>query len=371
MCSGYTPDQHSSPSRCTIQSGVKRTGNRPDLAISHAPLTSHARKKHRMPHFAVDESAHGHRKVMRAGNAAFGLWVRFGSYACDYLTDGVIPAEIAAMYGTAPQLKKLTNLGMLHGAGHDCPRCPQPEEGDYALHDYLGPNPSRVEVQRRREKAADKKRQQRAATDSKQNRGGFDDDSSANREGIDDEKLSKQTPLFGDPAGHGDASPGDSLQTRARPRPSPSPPLPTEEEQASCDGQVPRIGDRPRIPDPCRPLVDALTTAHLVVGWDLKPAEWFLIEALIQRCGTTALVTSARGSWQGARTQPRSGNYFLPAWRALPDAPAAPAPPHDAGLPADAGADVVQFRDRQQQASDDMFDRAMARAQARMDQESS
>ncbi|MFI7315182.1 hypothetical protein [Streptomyces hygroscopicus] len=35
------------------------------------------------------------------------------------------------------------------------------------------------------------------------------------------------------------------------------------------------------------------------------------------------------------------------------------------------GGSVVPFRDRQQQASDDMFDRAMARAQARMQQESS
>ncbi|WP_435285187.1 HNH endonuclease [Streptomyces bacillaris] len=35
------------------------------------------------------------------------------------------------------------------------------------------------------------------------------------------------------------------------------------------------------------------------------------------------------------------------------------------------GADVLPFRDRQQQATDDLFDRAMARAQARMQQETS
>ncbi|MFI6033003.1 helix-turn-helix domain-containing protein [Streptomyces sp. NPDC051315] len=35
------------------------------------------------------------------------------------------------------------------------------------------------------------------------------------------------------------------------------------------------------------------------------------------------------------------------------------------------GGDVIPFRDRQQQASDDLFDRAMARAKARMNQESS
>ncbi|MEU8473721.1 mucin-2 [Streptomyces hygroscopicus] len=303
-----------------------------------------------MPHFAVDESAHAHRKVMRAGNAAFGLWVRFGSYACDHLTDGMIPAEIAAMYGTAPQLAKLTKLGMLHGAGHNCPRCAQPEEGDYVIHDYLGPNASRAEVQRRREKAAEKKRGQRAAAESKKNRTGNEDDSSANRGGNADENASNRPPVSGKSAGHEDASPGDSFQTRARPRPSPSPPLPTEEEQASCDGpdgQLPRIGDRPRIPDTCRPLVDALQAARLHVGWDLKPTEWFVIETLIHRCGIPALVTSARGSWQGARNQPRSGSYFLPAWRALPDAPAAPATAHDAGLPAAVGGDVVPFQPAQ------------------------
>ncbi|MGK5734299.1 mucin-2, partial [Streptomyces sp. URMC 124] len=88
-----------------------------------------------------------------------------------------------------------------------------------------------------------------------------------------------------------------------------------------------------------RPLVDALTSARLVVGWDLKPAEWLLLEALVQRCGIPTLVASATASWQGARTQPRSARYFVPAWRALPDAPAQPV-----DLPAAVGADVLPFK---------------------------
>ncbi len=294
-----------------------------------------------MPHFAVDTSAHAHRKVMRVGNAAFGLWTRFGSYACDYLTDGVIPAEIAALYGTAPQLKKLVSVGMLHAAGHTCRRCAQPEPGDYVLHDYLGPNASRAVVEKRREKAAVKKREQRAA---EENAPRFADDSPSNRDGKEDVSRAKDTPVFEGSAGQQGASPGDETQTRARPRPNPLPPsLPEEEKEelASCDSPPPLIGDRPRIPDSCRPLVDALTAARLIVGWDLNPAEWFLIEALVKRCGIPALVSSATASWHGARSQPRSARYFVPAWRALPDAPAQPQATNS--LPAAVG-QVIPFQ---------------------------
>jgi len=145
----------------------------------------------------------------------------------------------------------------------------------------------------------------------------------------------------------------------------------TKENEASYDGELPQIGDRPRIPDACRPLVNALTAANLIVGWDLKPAEWFVIEALIQRCGIRALVVSARGSWEGARTQPRSGTYFLPAWRTLPDAITAPTP-ENPELPAVAGGDVLPITvSRQQREVDEQFARQMARARARMQQEGS
>ncbi|MGK5731384.1 mucin-2, partial [Streptomyces sp. URMC 124] len=206
-----------------------------------------------MPHFAVDTSVHAHRKVVRVGNAALGLWTRFGSYACDHLTDGVIPAEIAAMYGTPPQIKKLMSVGMLHGADHSCTRCAQPGAGDYVLHDYIGPNATRAVVEKRREKAAEKKRGQRAA---QENASRNDDESSPNLDGKEDVSRAKDAPVFEGFAGQRDASPGDQTQTRARPRPNPLPPsLPKEEKeekQASCASPTPPIGGRPRIPDSCR-----------------------------------------------------------------------------------------------------------------------
>lgn len=313
-----------------------------------------------MPHFAVDESAHAHRKVMRVGNAAFGLWTRFGSYACDYLTDGVIPAEVAHTYGTGPQLTKLVRLGMLHQAGHACPRCPQPDAGDYVMHDYLRINPSRAEVERRREKAAEKKREQRAAAESAANRGRNDDDSSPIREGIDDENASNQTALFEDSAGHEPASPGDESQTRARPRPAPSPsPASPTEKPASKHADQRRPG---AIPDRLEPLRTALAAAGLgAVAWDIrKVTDWERIRRQMDRLGVDLMVKSALAAAR-TRGEPDSVIAWIGRWESLAD-PQPDAPP----LPASQdSADVVPIRDRQQQSTDAMFDRAMARAQAR------
>lgn len=92
-----------------------------------------------------------------------------------------------------------------------------------------------------------------------------------------------------------------------------------EDQQASQDSGVVHIGDRPRIPINCQPLVDALSNARMVVGWDLETADWFLVEALIKRCTIPVLVEHAAGMWEGSRTRVRSGSYFLPGWRSLPD----------------------------------------------------
>ncbi|MEY9937345.1 hypothetical protein [Streptacidiphilus sp. MAP5-3] len=172
-----------------------------------------------MPWFAVDDSAHSHPKLLRAGNAAVGLWLRCGSYASQHLTDGIVPGAVAAMYGTAPQILKLVRVGLWHAADHDCTRCVRPAAGDYVMHDYSPPNPTRQEVLQRRAKAAAKKRQQRGiAPDSAPIRDGNELDSQGKTDPI-------HSPVFDEPAGHRDTSRGDSLETsRAR---VPSPPLPS------------------------------------------------------------------------------------------------------------------------------------------------
>ncbi|MEU1800832.1 hypothetical protein [Streptomyces sp. NPDC019937] len=335
-----------------------------------------------MSWFKIDDGFHCHPKVFAAGTPAVGLYVRCGSWAAQQVTDGVIPKHVAKMYGTPRMIKALVDAGLWHQRGHNCPSCAEVDANSYVIHQYLEKNPSRAETDAARK--AKSERQQRwregkrgasaggegekSDTESEPNSHRVDaksegnwhrvDDKFASSSGADHERGGDLGSESGQARGsgpgnvdvdvdastgrHGDADPVPS-------RPVPSPPLAEEERNkpASSDGGLPRIGDRPRIPDTCRPLVDALTTARLIVGWDLKPAEWFVIEALIQRCGIPALVTSARASWQGARTQPRSGSYFLPAWRALTDAPANPAPQQEFGLPTAVGADVVPFQPTQ------------------------
>lgn len=116
-----------------------------------------------MPYWAVDDGAHSHPKMMRATNAAIGLWTLVGSWVAQQLTDGHVPGEVAKMYGSAPQTRNLIKVGLWHENGHTCPRCPAVRPGDYFMHDYPEHgNPSRAEVQARRAREAEKKRQQRA-----------------------------------------------------------------------------------------------------------------------------------------------------------------------------------------------------------------
>ena len=48
-----------------------------------------------MPTFEVDDQFAFHRKTLRAGNEAIGVWVRAGAWATGYLTDGLIPFDVA------------------------------------------------------------------------------------------------------------------------------------------------------------------------------------------------------------------------------------------------------------------------------------
>ncbi|MFF5285219.1 hypothetical protein [Streptomyces sp. NPDC013171] len=108
-----------------------------------------------MSYFAVDDGAHSHPKFMAATNAALGLWVRTGSWVAQQLTDGHVPGTVAKLYGTPAQARSLVAAGLWHGAGHDCPRCPQPRAGDFYMHDYAASgNRSRAEIKARRDQSA-------------------------------------------------------------------------------------------------------------------------------------------------------------------------------------------------------------------------
>lgn len=290
-----------------------------------------------MAWFAVDDGFDNHPKIRKAGNAAAGLFCRLGAYSTRHNTEGVIPGPVARDYGTAAQLRKLTDLSMLHTVGHLCERCEQPDKGDYVLHDFLEYNRSKSEVKAAREAGTERQRRRRARLAEEAAAAQAEAESNLNR---DLNRGSRWTPTRGSgetpteprfddiDAGQSDSSRRYTLKNArvtspAQPLPSL---LPSEEELAS-GSDLPRIGDRPRIPLASQPLVDALTAAGMVVGWDLQPNDWFLIEALVKRCGVPVLVEHANGMWEGAKSRPRSGTYFLPGWRALPDISDSPPAP--------------------------------------------
>jgi hypothetical protein len=227
-----------------------------------------------MPWFNVDDKAHSHPKMIKAGNAAVGLWLRCGSYVAQHLTDGVVPGLVADMYGTAPQISKLVKVGLWHPHGHICPSCPQPAEGDFFMHDYAANgNPLRAEVEQRRKRAAQKKAEQRrrgrpdgGPGGSSPNRSLFDDDPDAVRDGFADDSHAKDTPDSDDAAGHGGMSPGDTAETSRARGPLPSNPLPKrvadEREQAAGSARASEPALSP-IPADWQPSEDDVAAAQL------------------------------------------------------------------------------------------------------------
>ncbi|MFC1420796.1 hypothetical protein [Streptacidiphilus cavernicola] len=277
-----------------------------------------------MSWFKVDDSAHSHPKMRRAGKAAVGLWVMCGSYASAYLTDGVIPGETANREGSPQQIAKLVRVGLWHGAGHTCPRCPQPAAGDYFIHDYGVYNPSRAKVLAEREKAAEKKRQQRAGAPS----GGGGPAGSGEKVGEKTTSNKVQTKsfssfsegtFFDESAGEEPASPGYSPGYRARAaRPAPEVPPNGGTSTASHATRASAVPDR------LRPLAKALSAAGLgAVAWDItKITDWERVRLQVERLGTDLMVESALAAAQ-RRGKPDSVTAWINRWESLTD----PQPP--------------------------------------------
>lgn len=97
------------------------------------------------------------------------------------------------------------------------------------------------------------------------------------------------------------------------------------------------------IPEFARPLVDQITAAGVLVAWNLAPAEWFMVDALVKRSGLDMLATAAVQAAARARRGVSHARYFLRAWQSLPPAPAAGTVP--AAIPAAParGSNVVPF----------------------------
>lgn len=101
-----------------------------------------------MTWFRIDDNFALHPKVLAAGNAAIGLWARAGAWSAQMLTDGRVPADIIPVLGGRQEdADALVRVGLwtetLHG---------------YEFHDWQGRQPTKAEVEARREAAAERMR---------------------------------------------------------------------------------------------------------------------------------------------------------------------------------------------------------------------
>ena len=97
-----------------------------------------------MTWFKLDDRFHSHPKVIAAGNAAVGLWVRLGAWSSDHGTNGAIPRAVGLSFGGKRELTALTTAGLLH-----------PADDGWVIHDFLDYNPSAEHVADVRSKRAD------------------------------------------------------------------------------------------------------------------------------------------------------------------------------------------------------------------------
>lgn len=110
-----------------------------------------------MPHFRVDDGLDSHPKAQRAGDEALGMWVRAGSWAMRYLTDGFIPEWwVKQQPRGAAKAKRLVDAGLWHPAEKD-------GEKGWQFHEFVGAGrqDSRAQIEAEREKWRQKKAAQR------------------------------------------------------------------------------------------------------------------------------------------------------------------------------------------------------------------
>jgi hypothetical protein len=103
-----------------------------------------------MPWFKVDDGLSDHPKVLMAGNAAMGLWVRAGAWSMKHLTDGFVPDAVVQLLGTAKEARTLVSAGLWLKA-----------DGGFRFHEWEGRQPSREAVQRDRDAAAERQKRAR------------------------------------------------------------------------------------------------------------------------------------------------------------------------------------------------------------------
>jgi len=220
-----------------------------------------------MPWFKVDDNLAFHQKVVAAGNAAMGLWVRAGSWSAQQLTDGFVPDHIVTTLGGRKHARRLTEVGLWSAV-----------EGGFQFHEWTDRQPTRIEVEEDRKAARQRMR------DLRKNR---------RKEATGSEDVRPNT-----------ARTSESVRD---PRPDPTRP------------SAAAAAETPPLPPAVEILKGKLDAARMVVRWDRLTAEQFAtIEALIATHGDGPLVKAAIASHRP--DSPASfAQAWLKAWESLPE----------------------------------------------------
>lgn len=103
-----------------------------------------------MTWFKVDDTLAFHPKVLAAGNAAMGLWVRAGSWSAQQLTDGFVPDSVVATLDGKTVTRQLEAAGLWERV-----------EGGWQFHDWTSRQPTREQVETERKAAKERMRRHR------------------------------------------------------------------------------------------------------------------------------------------------------------------------------------------------------------------
>ena len=106
-----------------------------------------------MTWFRVDDKLAGHPKARQAGLRPMGLWVMSGAWSSSYLTDGWVSESFVADLRAYKDADRLVEVGLWHPA----------PEGGWTFHEWDQSNPTRAEVEFRRQVDRDRKATWRAA----------------------------------------------------------------------------------------------------------------------------------------------------------------------------------------------------------------
>ena len=106
--------------------------------------------------FRIDDTLHGHPKVLRAGAAAVGVWALAGSYCVAYKSPGFVPSSWLRQFGKSgtTAARKLVESGLWDDAEQD-------GEPGYQFHDWDDYQQLPEQIERSREVWRNKKAKQR------------------------------------------------------------------------------------------------------------------------------------------------------------------------------------------------------------------